>query len=109
MTTPPIEPPDEPLEVPHAGLPEPRPPRYETAPLVVTTVVTVVVLTGLTLLNPFFGLLAPLTLIVALFFIRASASARRRSIVTGVILGAGLGLLTTAGVCTGLFTGSSGA
>jgi hypothetical protein len=109
MTTPPIEPPDEPQELPPAGQLAPHAPRYETGPLVITTLVTVIVLTGLTLLNYFLGLLAPLTLIVALFFIRATASARRRSIVTGIILGSGIGLLTTAGVCTGILTGSSSA
>ena len=39
MTTPPIEPPDEPLDLPEAGLPTPRPPRYETRTLVVTSLV----------------------------------------------------------------------
>ena len=122
MTTPPIEPPEPEPTDPNGAVPPQVPSgaegaeasylpprRYETRTLWVTAIITVLVLSGLTAIIQPFGLLAPLTLIMALFFIRKDATAHRRSIVTGVILGSGIGLLTTAGICTGIFNGSVGA
>lgn len=70
------------------------------------TVITVLVIAGVTWLIPFAGLLVPVVLVATLFFIRASNSPQRRGAVAGVLLGCGIGLLVTAGLCTAIFSGT---
>ena len=126
MTTPPPDLPDEP-ELPDAAQVPPLPDemdlpqvpaapdstavpsRYDSRTLIYTTVATVVVIAIATAVFQPIAIVVPVLLIVSLFFIRRDASKKRRSIVTGLILGFGIGLLVSAGICIGILSRTSGA
>ena len=51
--------------------------------------------------------LVPVILFISLFFLLGvEKSVTYRSVLTGLLLGLGLGLLVTAGLCTAIFNGS---
>lgn len=83
------------------------PRRYDSRTMLWTSGIIVAVIAIGTWLVPFIGLLVPLALFVALFFLLAKdPTVRYRSVLAGVLLGLGVGLLVTAGVCTAIFNGS---
>lgn len=109
----PFEPPDE------SSAPIPPPPpvaydegttppkRYDTRVMLWTAGILLVVIAIASWLFPPLGLLVPVALFVSLFFLlNSNPTVRYRSILAGVLLGLGLGLFVTAGVCTAVFNGT---
>lgn len=100
---PPPVPPDTPQY--RYGPGDPR--RYDGRTMLWTAGIIVLVIAIGTWLVPFIGLLVPLVLFVALFFLLAKdPTVRYRSVLAGVLVGLGLGLIVTAGLCTAIFSGS---
>lgn len=127
--TDPVEPPEErnPFEPPdpsRAPVPPPPPPpppppqpeyrysageqrRYDTRTMLWTTGIVVAVVAVATWIVPFVGLLVPLVLIASLFFLlNSNPTVRYRSVLAGVLLGLGIGLFVTAGICSAVFSGN---
>lgn len=119
MTTPPelpeepnpFQPPDEsagPMQPPPRdpyAVEQPR--RYDGRTIAWTTGIILVVIALASWLFPFVGLLVPVLLLAALLFlIKQNQTVTYRSVLAGVLLGFGLGLLVTAGVCTAVFSGT---
>jgi len=72
-----------------------------------TAGIVVVIIAVATWLVPFIGLAVPVALLVSLLFLAAkNKSVRYRSVLAGLLLGLGVGLLVTAGLCTAIFSGS---
>ena len=117
MTTPPPEPPSVPDD---ASGPLPPPPplppapgdaagprKYDTRTMLWTAGITVLVIAVLSWLVPPAGLLVPVVLFVALFFLlQKDPTVRYRSVLAGLLLGLGVGLFVTAGVCSAVFSGA---
>ena len=83
------------------------PRRYDSKTMLWTAGIIVLVIAVGTWLVPFIGLLVPVVLFVALFFLLAKdQTVRYRSVLAGVLLGLGLGLIVTAGVCQAVFSGT---
>jgi hypothetical protein len=81
--------------------------RYDSRTLWWTAGTVVLVVAVATWLLPFIGLLVPLALLVSVFFLAAkNQTVRYRSVLAGLLLGLGVGLLVTAGLCTAIFSGT---
>ena len=99
-------PPPPPMPDGYVGAPEPAK-RYDGRKVVWTAVVVVLVIAVGTWVFPPVGLLVPVILFISLFFLLGvEKSVTYRSVLTGLLLGLGLGLLVTAGLCTAIFNGS---
>jgi hypothetical protein len=101
----PIPPPPPLPNVPSEGEDEDR--RFDTRAMLWTAGIILVVIAVASWLLPPAGLLVPVALFVSLFFLLNShPTVRYRSVLAGVLLGLGLGLFVTAGVCTAVLNGS---
>jgi hypothetical protein len=99
-------PPPPPMPHGYAGAPEPAK-RYDHRKLLWTAGIVVLVVAVATWIFPPVGLLVPVILFVSLFFLfGVDRSVAYRSVLTGLLLGLGLGLIVTAGLCTAIFSGS---
>ena len=101
-------PPPPPMPAEYAGTPEPVQ-RYDGRKILWTAGIVVLVIAVATWLFPPVGLLVPVVLFISLFFLLGvEKSVTYRSVLTGLLLGIGLGLIVTAGLCTAIFNGSLG-
>lgn len=81
--------------------------RYDSRTLWWTAGIVVLVVAVATWLLPFIGLAVPVLLLVSLLFLAAkNQTVRYRSVLAGLLLGLGVGLLVTAGLCTAIFSGT---
>ncbi len=81
--------------------------RYDSRKLMWTAGIVVLVVAVATWIFPPVGLLVPVILFVSLFFLLGvERSVTYRSVLTGLLLGLGLGLIVTAGLCSAIFSGS---
>jgi hypothetical protein len=81
--------------------------RYDSRTVWWTVGIVVLIIAVGTWLVPFIGLAVPVVLLVSLFFLAAkNQSVRYRSVLAGLLIGLGVGLLITAGLCTAIFSGN---
>lgn len=81
--------------------------RYDSRTVWLTAGIVVLVVAVATWLLPFIGLAVPVLLLVSLLFLAAkNQTVRYRSVLAGLLLGLGVGLLVTAGLCTAIFSGT---
>jgi FtsH-binding integral membrane protein len=80
---------------------------YDSRTLWLTAGIVVLIVAVGTWLLPYIGLVVPLVLLVSVFFLAAkNQTVRYRSVLAGLLIGLGVGLLVTAGVCTAIFSGN---
>ena len=81
--------------------------RYDSRTVWLTAGIVVLVVAVATWLLPLIGLAVPLALLISVFFLAAkNQTVRYRSVLAGILIGLGVGLLVTAGVCTAIFSGN---
>lgn len=81
--------------------------RYDGRTVWATAGIVVLIIAVGTWLVPFIGLAVPVVLLVSLIFLAAkNQSTRYRSVLAGLLIGLGVGLLITAGLCTAIFSGA---
>ena len=81
--------------------------RYDSRTVWLTAGIVVLVVAVATWLLPLIGLAVPLALLISVFFLAAkNQTVRYRSVLAGLLLGLGVGLLVTAGLCTAIFSGT---
>jgi Flp pilus assembly protein TadB len=81
--------------------------RYDSRTVWLTAGIVVLIVAVGTWLLPYLGLAVPLALLISVFFLAAkNQTVRYRSVLAGILIGLGVGLLVTAGVCTAIFSGN---
>lgn len=81
--------------------------RYNSRTVWLTAGIVVLIVAVGTWLLPYLGLAVPLALLISVFFLAAkNQTVRYRSVLAGILLGLGVGLLVTAGLCTAIFSGT---
>lgn len=81
--------------------------RYDGRTVWLTAGIVVLIVAVATWLLPYIGLALPLVLLVSVFFLAAkNQTVRYRSVLAGLLIGLGVGLLVTAGLCTAIFSGN---
>ena len=81
--------------------------RYDSRTVWWTAGIVVVIVAVGTWVDPLVGLVVPVALLISLFFLAAkNPTTRYRSILAGLMLGLGVGLIVTAGLCTAIFSGN---
>jgi Flp pilus assembly protein TadB len=81
--------------------------RYDSRTVWLTAGIVVLIVAVGTWLLPYLGLAVPLALLISVFFLAAkNQTVRYRSVLAGILIGLGVGLLVTAGLCTAIFSGN---
>ena len=81
--------------------------RYDSRTVWWTAGIVVLIVAVGTWVDPLVGLVVPVALLISLFFLAAkNPTTRYRSILAGLMLGLGVGLIVTAGLCTAIFSGN---